>query len=295
MHVFLTGGTGYIGSAVLRRLIGDGHNVTALVRSEESAAKVTAAGAKAVTGDITNVSWLANELAGADGAIHTASPGDATSPDVDAAVARAAREAYAGTDKPYVHTGGIWAYGNGEDITETTPFASPPLVAWRESIEKEVLAIPGARPTVVVPGVVYGHGGGIANLISRAPRTETGAFTLIGNGTQHWVTVHVDDLADLYLRVLRNGRAGSYYIASDGTNPAVRALGEAASRAAGTPGAVSPEGPDEARARLGSPFADALLLSQQASGQTARSELGWNPVRPSLIEELQNGTYAPTA
>ncbi|MFE2546096.1 Rossmann-fold NAD(P)-binding domain-containing protein [Actinacidiphila glaucinigra] len=113
--------------------------------------------------------------------------------------------------------------------------------------------------------------------------------------TQVWVTVRVEDLADLYVRVLGNGRAGARDIASDGVNPTVRTLGEAASRAANAAGAVSPEAPEQTRTRLGALFADALLPSQQASGRTARSELGWNPVRPSLAAELEHGTSAPLA
>ncbi|MFF8883923.1 NAD-dependent epimerase/dehydratase family protein [Streptomyces flaveolus] len=294
MHVFLTGGTGYIGSAVLRRLVADGHRVTALVRSEASAAKVTEAGATALNGDITDTAWLAEQMAQADGTIHTASPGDATSAAVDASVAEAAAKVYTDTGKPYVHTSGIWVYGNGASITEDTPFAAPALVAWRAEIEKKVLDIPGARPVVVVPGVVYGHGGGVPNLISGAPRDNDGALTLVGDGSQHWVTVHVEDLADLYLRALKGGRGGAYYIASDGDNPTVRELGSAAARAAGT-GVVRAESATDTRARLGELFADALLLDQRATGARARDELGWQPGQPSLVEELERGSYAPTA
>ncbi|MEU5629771.1 MULTISPECIES: NAD-dependent epimerase/dehydratase family protein [Streptomyces] len=294
MHVFLTGGTGYIGSAVLRRLIADRHHVTALVRSEASAAKVTEAGATALNGDVTDTSWLAEQMAQADGAIHTASPGDATSAAVDASVAEAAAKVYADTGKPYVHTSGIWVYGNGVSITEDTPFAAPDLVAWRAEIEAKVLGIAGARPVVIVPGVVYGRSGGIPNLISGAPRDGDGALTLVGDGYQHWVTVHVDDLADLYVRALKGGRSGSYYIASDGHNPTVRELGSAVVRAAGT-GFVHAKSPAETRARLGELFADALLLDQRASGARARDELGWQPGQPSLVDELERGSYAPTA
>ncbi|MEU1501084.1 NAD-dependent epimerase/dehydratase family protein [Streptomyces sp. NPDC005732] len=291
MHVFLTGGTGYVGSAVLRRLIDEGHRVTALVRSEASAAKVTAAGAVALRGEITDVAWLARRMADSDGAVHTAGPGDATAPAVDAAVVEAAREAFAGTGKPYVHTSGVWVYGGGEDITEQSPFAPMALLAWRPPIERDVLAIP-TRTGIVVPGIVYGHGAGIPNVLTQAPRTASGALTLAGDGTQHWITVHVDDLADLYVRVLRHGRAGSYWIASDGENPSVRTLGEAASRAAGAGGAVAPETAEETVRRLGG-LAEGLLRDQSATGDRARSELGWKPTRPSLAEELEHGSYAP--
>ncbi|QFZ72313.1 NAD-dependent epimerase/dehydratase family protein [Streptomyces fagopyri] len=291
MHVFLTGGTGFVGSAVLRRLLDEGHRVTALVRSEASAARVAAAGAAALPGDITDAAWLARRMAEADAAIHTAATGDATSAQVDASIAAAAREAFAGTEKSYVHTSGVWMYGSGDAVTERTPFAPVAPLAWRQPIERDVLAVP-ARTAIVVPGVVYGYGVGIPLVIAGAPRTASGALTLPGDGTQRWITVHVDDLADLYSRLLERGEGGSYWIASDGANPNVRTLGEAASRAAGTDGAVAPESAEETRRRLGA-FAEGLLRSQSATGAKARSELGWNPTRPSLAEELEHGSYAP--
>ncbi|MFI5757043.1 NAD-dependent epimerase/dehydratase family protein [Streptomyces sp. NPDC051569] len=293
MHIFLTGGTGFVGSAVLRRLTAADHQVTALVRSDDAAAKVTAAGATALIGDITDIAWLTPKIAVTDGAVHTASPGDATSQAVDSAVATAATAAFAGTGKPYVHTGGIWVYGNGAVITEETPLDPPALTAWRPEVERIALGAEGVRGVVVVPAVVYGHGGGIPNVISGAERTESGAPFLIGDGTQHWTTVHVDDLADLYVRALEDSRADGHYIGSDGRNPTVRELGEAASRASGGGGSVRPATAQDARARLGELFADALLLSQQAAATRARTELGWKPSRPSLVEELETGSYAP--
>ncbi|MFJ4919526.1 NAD-dependent epimerase/dehydratase family protein [Streptomyces sp. NPDC088725] len=293
MQIFLTGATGFVGSAILRQLTAKGHQVTALVRSEASAAKVTEAGATALIGDITDIAWLTGKIAATDGAIHAASPGDATSQAVDTAVATAATTAFAGTGKPYVHTGGIWVYGNGAALTEDSPIDAPALTAWRPEVERIALGGQDVRGTVVVPAVVYGHGGGIPNVISGAERTETGTLTLVGDGSQHWTTVHADDLADLFVRALENGRAGSHYIGSDGRNPTVRELGEAASRASGGAGAVRPATVQETRERLGELFADALLLDQQASASKARTELGWQPTRPSLVEELETGSYAP--
>lgn len=291
MHVFLTGGTGYVGSAVLRRLVGEGHRVTALVRSERSAAAAAAAGATAVRGDITDVPWLAERMAAADGVVHTASPGDATSVRVDRAVVAAAGKALAGTGKPYVHTSGVWVYAGADAVTEDSPLDPVAPLAWRPQVAQEVLAI-ATRTAVVLPGVVYGRGRGLPTLLSQAPRTASGALTLIGDGTQRWVTVHVDDLAGLYTRVLVHGRSGSYWIASDGRNPSVRTLGEAASRAAGAQGAIAPETPEDTLRRLGA-LAQGLLRSQAASGDKARSELGWKPTRPSLAQELEHGSYAP--
>ena len=285
MNILLTGGTGYVGGAVLDLLIRRGHTVTALVRSEKAAAAVRTLGAVPLVGDITDVSWLCKHLRSADAAIHAAAPGDGTAAEFDAVVVKAVIDSFADTAKPYVHTGGVWVYGNGAQITEAGPLSPPAITAWRPDLEREVLTADLAA-TVVVPGIVYGHGRGIPGLISGGPRTAAGALTLIGDGRQHWTTVHVDDLAALYVLVLERGSGLGHVIGVSGSNPTVRELGRAVAGAAG----VHPETVDSTRERLGGPFADALLLDQQASGAKARS-LGWVPTRRSLLEEFTDGTY----
>lgn len=286
MKVLLTGGTGYIGSAVLKELLAKGHQVTAVVRSRSAADTVTSHGATAVIGEITDTAWLTEQLEKVDGAIHTASPGDETSVAFDTSISNAVVAAFGGSDQPYLHTSGAWVYGNGDDLTEDTPFDAPAVVAWRAEVENVVLAS-DVHAAIIAPGIVYGHGAGLINLLVSAPKDDQGALHLIGDGTQHWVTVHVDDLADLYIRALEQGATG-YYIAVSGQSPTVRELGEAISGAAG----VHPETADETRARLFPALVDALLQSQQAAGVKARADLGWKPVRPSLLEELRAGSVS---
>jgi len=192
--------------------------------------------------------------------------------------------AYAGTEKPYVHTGGIWAFGKGEAIVETDEVDPPELVAWRRPIEKRVLE-PGIRGSVVAPGVVYGYGAGLpADLITNGSKTG-GSLRLIGDGSQHWVIVHVDDLAELYVSVLEKAPGGDIYIGSNGENPTVRELAEAAHGI----GKVVDEEPADTRARLGDTFAEVLLLDQQAAGTTAKNLFGWTPKQPTLVELLHDG------
>ncbi|NHC13043.1 NAD-dependent epimerase/dehydratase family protein [Motilibacter deserti] len=295
MHVLLTGGTGYIGSAVLRALLAGGSEVTALVRSDASAQSVAAAGAKPLVGDITDGAWVAEALRGVDAAVHAASPGNADSAAVDRAIVAAVTSAFAGTDKPYLHTGGVWVYGSNPEISEDSPLDPPALTAWRVEVERSLLAAEGVRAGVIAPGIVYGHGAGIAALLANAPRSESGVLTAIGSGAQHWTTVHVEDLADLYVRALAALRPGAYYLGVSGQSPTVNEMLAAVARGAGLPGTVAPEDVEATRARLGAAFADALLLDQQASGAKARAELGWSPQRPSLLEELETGSYRPQA
>jgi nucleoside-diphosphate-sugar epimerase len=295
MEILLTGATGFVGSHILTALTEAGHTVTALARGQESAAKAKTAGAYPLIGAITDEEFVTAALRRADGAIHAASPGDATSAEVDAAVVGAVGCAFAGSGKPYVHTAGLWEWGSGTDITENQPVDPPAIVGWRPAIEQQALATPGARVAVIAAAVVYGDGGGMPNLVAAAsPRDAAGRLTMIGSGRQHWPTVYARDLAALYLRAIESPSAAGYFIAASGSNPTVRELAEAAARAAGAPGVV-PETDDDARGRFGPYLADALLLDQQATGAKARSVLGWTPTGPSLLGELEHGSYTQAA
>jgi nucleoside-diphosphate-sugar epimerase len=280
MKILLTGGTGFIGAAVLDALTNAGHHVTAVVRSQPSSLKVSDQGATGVIGDLFDPTWLASELRTHDGLIHLAAGSDERDADLNDAVITAAIDAFAGTDKPFVHTGGIWTYGNNGAITETAEPQPPAITAWRPAGEQRVLES-GLKASIVQPGIVYGRGSGIpAMLVAAAAEDDT--LSLIGSGDQHWTTVHVEDLADLYLRVLERAPGGKAYVGVSGDNPTVRELGEAL-----TP-TVVPESDEATLARLGA-FGEALLLDQQASGERAKSELEWAPSRPSLVELLAKG------
>jgi nucleoside-diphosphate-sugar epimerase len=113
---------------------------------------------------------------------------------------------------------------------------------------------------------------------------------MLGTGQQHWATVHVADLAEFFRQVLERDSAHGYYVVGDGLNPTVAELTEAAAVATGAPGAV-PGSDEEARARLGDYFAEVLLLDQGTAATKARSELGWLPTRPGLVDEFRTGSY----
>lgn len=290
MTIFLTGGSGYVGSAVLSHLVAAGRDVRALARSDASAAAVEAAGGVAVRGEITDTDLLAREAAASDGMIHTAATSTGADADNDAALLDAVLPALAGSGKPYLHTSGVWVHGSGADLTEQTPFDPPAITAWRLPLDARVraAAADGVRSVVIAPGIVYGHGGGIPNLVKSAPRAD-GALLYVGT-ERHWTTVHVDDLAALYVRAFDHAEAGSYYLGVGGENPLVEDLARAASHAAGLDGRVAPEPEDSARERLG-PMYEALVLDQQASGAHARS-LGWKPRARTLVDDLVTGSYA---
>ncbi|HEX4162688.1 MAG TPA: NAD-dependent epimerase/dehydratase family protein [Acidimicrobiales bacterium] len=291
MRVALTGSTGYVGSHILRDLLDHGHEVVALVRDGSQADEVTSQGAKAEVVDLYDRRTVANLFSDSDGAIHTASPGDATSADLDSAVVDAAIEALDGTGKPYAQISGLWVFGDNTSITEDSPFDAPAMVSWKEPIERRVLAAEGMRGVVPISSVAYGDGGGgIPGLLLGSPRDDEGNLIMVGSGQQHWSSVHVADLADFFRRVLEDDTARGYYVVGNGVNSTVAEITQAAAVAAGAPGTV-PGSDEEARARLGDYFAEVLLLSQGTLAAKARAELGWEPAHPSLLEEFRAGSY----
>ena len=291
MRVGLTGATGFIGSHVLTEVQERGHEVTALVRDDAQADIVAARGATPAVVDLYDRPTVLSFLSDADGAIHTASPGDETSASLDSAVVDAVIEAFTGTGKPYLHISGQWIYGPNRAITEESPLNAPAFVSWKEPIDRRVLDAKGMRGVVIVSGLAYGDGGGgIPGLLLGSPRDDAGNLIMLGTGQQHWSTVHVADLADFFRRVLEDDSARGLYIVGDGANPTVAELTEAAAVAAGAPGAV-PGSDEEARARLGDYFAEVLLLDQGSDATKARSELDWHPSHPGLVDELRSGSY----
>ena len=291
MKVVLTGATGFIGSHVLADLYKHGHEVTALVRDGAQADTVAARGATPVVVDLYDRPAVARLLGHVDGAIHTASPGDATSADLDSAVVDAVTGAFAGTGKPYIQISGLWIYGTNRAITEDSPVQAPAMVSWKEPIERRVLGAAGMRGAVLISSTAYGDGGGaIPGALLGSPRDEAGNLIMIGSGRQHWSTVHAADLADAFRRVLEDDSAHGYYVVGNGTNSTLAELTEAAAAAVGAPGAV-PGSDEEARARFGDYFAEVLLLDQGTAAAKIRDELGWRPTRPSLAAEFRHGSY----
>jgi nucleoside-diphosphate-sugar epimerase len=210
---------------------------------------------------------------------------------LDNAVADAAIGAFAGTSKPYLYITGLWDYGSNRDITEESPVNAPALMSWREPIAGRVVDAGGMRGVVITAGVAYGDGGGgVPGLLLGSPRDDDGYLTMLGTGQQHWATVHVADVADVFGRALDDDSAHGRYVIGNGVPSTAAELTEAAAVAVGAPGAV-PGSDDEARARVGRDFAEVLLLDQGTEAAKARAELGWYPSHPSLADEFRHGSY----
>jgi nucleoside-diphosphate-sugar epimerase len=291
MKIALTGSTGFIGSHILDELVANGHSVTALVQNEDQADLVRSRDAEPAVVDLYDGPAVVKVFGAADGAVHTASPGDETSAAFDAAVVDAAVQAYGTSGKPFAYISGAWIYGNNTAISDDSAIHAPALVAWKEALQERLLGEAGMRSIIIVSSVAYGDGGGaVPGAVLGSPRDEAGNLIMIGSGAQHWSTVHVADLARFFRLALESDSARGLYVIGNGQNSTVAEITEAAAVALGAPGAV-PGSDEEAHARFGDYFAEVVLLDQAAQAKRARTELGWNPSHPGLLEEYRSGSY----
>jgi nucleoside-diphosphate-sugar epimerase len=291
MVIFLTGATGYIGSAVADALHRAGHSVIGLARSDEAAGRLHLKSIATHHGDLASATTLASAAAAADGVIHAGTTNNGA---VDREAVRTMLEAVSGSGKPFLYTSGIWVMGatNGQPADETWPLQPSAMIEWRAGVEQLVLdsAARDVRAIVIRPAVVYGRGGGLPAEFVDGARKD-GVARYIGDGENHWPVVNVDDLADLYVRAVEKAPAGTLLLAAEQTAHKVRKIAEAAAAGA-NPGARAESWPlEEARKALG-PYADALALDQHVSSHKAHSLLEWKPRAAGIFEDLRQGSYA---
>jgi nucleoside-diphosphate-sugar epimerase len=288
MKVFVTGATGYIGSAVADALQKHGQEVYGLARSDESASKLAAAGVKPINGDMRDAARVAEAARSSDAVIHAATTNGQDAPEADRSAVEAILSALEGSGKPFLYTSGVWVYGNtGDQVADETWPLNPTLrVTWRPAVEQIVLsgAERGLRSIVIRPAMVYGRGNGMFAEFTRTAR-ENGAARFVGEGGNRWAVVNVDDLAELYVLALEKAPAGSLWLASQGPSFTVTEIAAAASRLAGAGGSTVSWPLDEARKTLGT-FADAVVLDQQFTAAKAERELGWKPAPVNSPDDL---------
>ena len=296
MRVFLTGATGYIGSAVADALLRAGHELTVLVRHARSAPALAARDVTAVTGDLGDPESYAARAAGFDAYVHTAFESSPRAVDVDRmAVTTLLAAARQSTPSVFVYTSGIWVLGSTQGAaTEEAALDPAPLVAFRPAHEQLVLDAhgDGLRTCVVRPGIVYGGARGIiSDMLTNA---DNGLMRVIGSGTNHWPTVYDHDLAELYALLVSESTASGVYHATDGSAETVTEIAAAIAAYAQSQPDVRHVPLAEARQKLG-PFADALALDQVVLSPRARA-LGWQPslasvtrAVPRLFEEWRSG------
>ncbi|HUR34540.1 MAG TPA: NAD-dependent epimerase/dehydratase family protein [Vicinamibacterales bacterium] len=285
MRIFLTGATGSIGSAVLDALVRAGHQVTALVRDNEKAARVSAKGAHPVVGSLADPESYRATADAQDGYIHTAFDSSGNGLAIDRqtiatllAAARRPRTTNAIPTGPrfLVATSSLWVFGRASEPTDESAPINPVAVAdWRVEHENLVLDARSdqLRTAIVRPGVVYGGGTGmIGDLFKMA---SNGLVRVIGDGNNHWPLVYERDLADLFTRIATNDDASGVFNANDEGDETVNDIVAAISPYLSHRPDVRYVPLEEARTKMG-PVADALALDQVIRSTRSRA-LGWNP------------------
>ena len=298
MRVFVTGATGFIGSAVVRELIDAGHEVVGLARSEVSAASLVAAGAEAHRGSLDDLDGLRSAAAASGGVVHLAfKHEEAFSGDFPAATAADRRaietlgEALEGSGRPLVIATGLAGHAPGALVTEDDEPETGSVVGERMLAEQMVrsLASSGVRSSSVrLSPTVHGAGdhGFVSVLVGIA--REKGISGYVGEGQNHWPAVHRLDAARLFRLALEGAPAGSvlHGVAEEGVP--VREIAGAIGRQLGVPTASL--APEEAGEHFGW-LAGFAALDVRASSALTRERLGWEPTQPGLIDDLERGHY----
>ena len=295
MRVFVTGASGWIGSAVVPHLIDAGHKVVGLARSDASADRIAAAGAEVLRGDLTDLDSLRGGAEAADAVVHLGYIHDFSQFENNAAVDRRALETFgdvlAGTDRPLVFASGLMRTGTGPVFTERETGELSTLAGGRAQTEQVALgfASRGVRSVSIrLSPTVHGAGdhGFMARLVQIA--RDRGASGYLGDGTNRWPAVHRDDAARLIALAVENAPAGTalHGVAEQGVR-----IGDVAA-VIGRHLDVPVRAIDAERASDHFGFLGAFLgIDAPASNALTRELTGWEPAGPGLIEDLDAGHY----
>lgn len=289
MHVFVTGGTGTIGTPVVAELLANGHTVSALARSDSSAAALEAAGAQAIRGSLTDVDVLGAAAAQADGVIHLAFANDFSSNQAlvnamneEAGALDAMGKALIGSNKPFVTVSGT-PQTPGRPSTEEDPLPTEGPVGGRSRAVNAVLGLSshGVRSSAVrLPRTVHNQGnGGFAGFLTQFAR-QGGVSGYPGDGAQRWPAVHALDAAVLLRLALEKAPGGTSWHAVADEGDSVLDIATVIGRRLGVP---VQEVPVESYGPLGAIF----IVDQPSSSAITRADLGWQPTHPSLLEDLE--------
>ncbi|MFF7636666.1 SDR family oxidoreductase [Kitasatospora sp. NPDC008050] len=305
MRVFVTGASGWLGSAVVPELIDAGHQVVGLARSEESAATLTKTGAETLRGTLDDLDVLRDAAAACDGVLHLAFKHDiAFSGDFQGAAEADRRavdtfgEALAGSDRPFVIASGLLGVSPGQVATERDGHelhGTPPTgLEIRHATAEATLALAsrGVRSSVLrLPPTCHGEGDGgfVPSLIGVARAKGVSAY--VGDGSNRWPAVHRLDAAHLFRLALEQAPAGSTLHAVADPGVPFRSIAELIGKHLDIP--VTAISPDQATGHFG--FLGALAaLDSPASADLTRTQLAWQPTRSNLLDDLDQGHYFRT-
>ena len=298
MHVFVTGATGYIGGSIAARLLAAGHKVSGLCRDPAKAEALAGHGIEPVRGSLDDVALLAAACRSADAVVNAASSDHRAG--VEACLA-----ALADTGKPFLHTSGSSIVADdaegefGEAVfDEATPFTPPPLRAARVALDRDIRSAAGrgVRSVVLCNSLIYGLGLGLHRDSVQVPTLvalarQRGVASHVGRGLNTWSTVHVADMADLYLLALERAPAGSFWFVESG-EASFHDMASAIGRSLGLGDRTEPWPMVAAIAAWGESKARYTMASNsRVRADRARDLLGWRPGGPSVLADIASGRY----
>lgn len=289
MKIFITGATGYIGFNVASAFRRAGHEVWGLVRSQEKAKTLARHEIHPVIGSMQKPEGYLGIAEDCSVLIHAAADYQTDTFALDKKTVEALLNAgKRGTQpKTLIYTSGVWVHGNngGKLVDETTPLAPAKMIASRPATEQMVLNTPGVRGLVIRPGCVYGRQGGLTGMWFAGAYKEK-ALKAIGDGNNRWAMVHVDDLAEGYLRAGEGGLAGEVFNITDRSRSTAREMVSAVARVTGYTGQIQFIPVTEASKTMGD-FAECLALDQYVDARKAVRLLGWQPKHGGFVDEVE--------